>query len=255
MAIFEKLHQFFSRNPINLIEFWECSSHLEQYLHKAINLETKASNFTLVYLCKTSWDYSKKTECNNILNIWKMMFQALDRKGNQFLNLLDDNYYFIELSYIKRGFWLQLFGHSNPLCACTLRAITNHAPIREYRLRFFPRDEFKCLCGVYPIESRRHILHDCTRFNGYWNPRRDSLSHFVMFLKANPNTFAFLDNLFTASISRSYSQLYLSFFSFFLDFLFLFFAFSQLVPLPLIFFLLFFFLFFFMYVCSYCMQL
>jgi len=29
MAIFEKLHQFFSRNPINLIEFWECSSHLE----------------------------------------------------------------------------------------------------------------------------------------------------------------------------------------------------------------------------------
>ena len=134
-----------------------------------------------------------------------MIFQASDGKGNQFLNLLDDNYCFIELACVKGGPWLQLFGHSNSLYARTSRAITNHAPIREYKLRFFPREEFKCLCSVYPIESRRHILHDCTRFNGYWNLRRDSLSYFVMFLKANPNTFAFLDNLITASISRPYS--------------------------------------------------
>ena len=141
-----------------------------------------------------------------------MMFQALDGKGNQFLDLLDNNYCFIELSYVKRGPWLQLFGHSNSLCAHASRAITNHAPIREYRLRFFPREEFKCSCSVYPIKSRKHILHDCTRFNGYWNLRRDSLSYFVMFLKANPNAFAFLDNSFTTSVSRPYSQLYLLFF-------------------------------------------
>ena len=98
-----------------------------------------------------------------------------------------------------------MFGHSNSLCVRVLRAITNHALIGEYRLRFFPREEFKCLCGVYSIESRRHILYDCSRFNSYWNLRRDSLSHFVMFLKANPNTFAFLDNTYTTSISRSYS--------------------------------------------------
>ena len=134
-----------------------------------------------------------------------MIFQASNGKGNQFLDLLDDNYCFIEPACVKEGLWLQLFGHSNSLYAHTSRAITNHAPIGEYKLRFFPREEFKCLCGVYPIESRRHILHDCTRFNGYWNLRRDSLSHFVMFLKANPNTFAFLDNLITASISRPYS--------------------------------------------------
>ena len=40
------------------------------------------------------------------------------------------------------------------------RAITNHAPIGEYCLRFFPREEFKCLCRFYPIESRHHILYE-----------------------------------------------------------------------------------------------
>ena len=54
MAILEELCQFFSRNPINSIEFWECPSHLEWYLHKAVDLETKASNPTPVYLCKMS---------------------------------------------------------------------------------------------------------------------------------------------------------------------------------------------------------
>jgi len=133
------------------------------------------------------------------------MFQALDGKGNQFLDLLDDNYFFIEPFYVKGGPSLQLFRHSKLLCAHVLRAITNHALIREYRLRFFFRKEFKCPCSMYPIKSRKHILYDCTRFNSYWNLKRDSLSHFVMFLKANPNAFAFLDNSFTTSISRSYS--------------------------------------------------
>ena len=75
-----------------------------------------------------------------------------------------------------------------------MRAITNHAPIGKYRLRFFPSEELRCPCGNYPIKSRRHILYDCMRFNGYWNSRQDSLSYFVMFLVVNPNTFTFIDN-------------------------------------------------------------
>ena len=205
VAILGDLCQFFSRDPNNLIEFWECPSRFDWHLHKAVNLEMKAFNSTPVYSCKMSWDYSKKTECDNILNIWKITFQASNRKGNQFLDLLDDNSCIIKPSYIKGGPWLQSFVHSNLLCACTLRAITNHTPIGEYRLRFFLREEFKCLCGVYPIKSRRYILHDCSRFNGYWNLRRDTLSYFVMFLKINSNAFAFLDNTYTTSISRSYS--------------------------------------------------
>ena len=174
MAILGDLCYFFSNDLNNSIEFWKCPSCLNWHLHKAVDLETKAFNLTSAYPCKTLWDYSKKSECNNISNTWKMTFQISDGKGKQFLDLLDDNSNDIEPSYIKGGLWLQVFGQSNLLYAQLTRAITNHAPIGEYRLRFFPRKEFKCLCGVYPIKSRRHILHNCSRFNGYWNLRRDT---------------------------------------------------------------------------------
>ena len=93
-----------------------------------------------------------------------MTFQASEGKGKHFLDLLDNDLNPIEPSYAKGGLWLQMFGHSNLLCACTTRAITNHAPIREYQLRFFPSLDFSCLCNNYPIELRRHILHECKRF-------------------------------------------------------------------------------------------
>ena len=96
-----------------------------------------------------------------------MTFQASDSKGNQFLDLLDDDDNIIKPSYVKGGPWLKVFGHLNSLCVHTTRAITNHAPTGKYRLRFFPREDFKCPCELYSIESRHHILHECGRFNGY----------------------------------------------------------------------------------------
>ena len=95
------------------------------------------------------------------------MLQTSDLKGKQFLDLLDNNNNIIEPSYIKGGSWLKTFGHSNSLCVHATRAITNHAPIGKYRLRFFPREEFKCPCSLYSIKSRHHILHEYSRFNSY----------------------------------------------------------------------------------------
>ena len=96
-----------------------------------------------------------------------MIFQALDEKEKQFLNLLDSNNNIIKLSYIKGSLWLRYFGHSNSLCVRAMRAIINHAPISEYKLRFFLRKDFSCSCGLYPIETRKHILYKCRRFNEY----------------------------------------------------------------------------------------
>jgi len=59
------------------------------------------------------------------------MFQALDGKGRHFLDLVDNNLNIIEPAYTKGEPWLQVFGHSNSLCAHAMRAITNHAPIGE----------------------------------------------------------------------------------------------------------------------------
>ena len=103
---------------------------------------------------------------------------------------------------------------SKHLVTRTTRAIMNHAPIGEYRLRFFPSEDFKYSCGNYSIESRRHILHDCTRFNGYWNPRRDSLCHFIMFLIANPRAFAFIDNPHSVASNWFWNDSYYFFYLF-----------------------------------------
>ena len=166
-AILSELHNFFNCHEDNTIEFWECLSNLKWCFYDKVDKETKTFNLTPLYLCKSSWEFSKKSESNDILNTWKMMFQASESKGNQFLDLLDDNDNIIEPSYVKGRPWLKTFGHSNSLCAYATRAIMNHASTGEYRLRFFPREDFECPCGLYPIELRHHILYKCGRFNSY----------------------------------------------------------------------------------------
>ena len=166
-AILSELCTFFSSNESNSIEFWECPSKLRWRFHHNADKDSKAFSVIPSYPTKISWDFCKKSDCNELIKLWKMTFQASDGKGKHFLDLLDDNLNVIEPSYTRDGPWLQTFGHSNLLCACAVRAITNHAPIGEYMLRFFPNMDFTCPCNNYPIESRKHILHECQRFNGY----------------------------------------------------------------------------------------
>ena len=77
------------------------------------------------------------------------------------------------------------------LTARATRTIVNHALIGKYRLRFFPREDFSCPYGEYPIEMRHYILHEYRRFNVYWNPRRDLIYHFILFLELNSRIFSF----------------------------------------------------------------
>jgi len=58
-----------------------------------------------------------------------MFFQALDRKGQHFLDLLNENLKPIKLSYSKRGSWLKYFSYSNSLYVQALEAIVNYASI------------------------------------------------------------------------------------------------------------------------------
>jgi len=83
-----------------------------------------------------------------------MIFQSLDLKGRQFLELCNNDNNSIELFYVKEDVWLKFFGYSNSLCVRVTRAIMNHASIGEYRLKFFPHEDFSCPCGIYPIETR-----------------------------------------------------------------------------------------------------
>ena len=151
----------------------------------------KSFNPTLLFSSKSSQDFSKKNEYNDLVNRWRITFQTLDMKSKYFLDLVDNDDNIIELSYIKGGSQLKYFGHFNSLCTRASRAITNHAPTGEYRLRFFLREDFSCSYRQYPIKTRYHILHKYKRFNKYWNLRKDFIGHFIMFLELNLNMFAF----------------------------------------------------------------
>lgn len=120
-----------------------------------------------------------------------MIFQASNLKERQFLELCDEDNNTIEHSYTKEGSWLKFFGHSNLLCARATRAIMNHTPIGEYRLKFFSWKDFICLYSNYLIKTHYHILHECKRYSEYWNMRRDTISHFILFLEFNSSAFAF----------------------------------------------------------------
>ena len=152
--ILNDLREFFTHHQENMIEFWECPSKSKWNLHKRVNIETKSFNLTPLLPYKNSWDFSKKSECDNIINKWKMTFQASDLKGRNFLELVNSDNNILEPTYSKGGTWLQYVSHSNMLCARATRAITNHTPISEYQLCFFPREEFSCPCDLYPIETR-----------------------------------------------------------------------------------------------------
>ena len=91
-AILSELWCFFSSNRKNSIEFWDCPSHLKWRFHKDIDKDSKLFNPTPSYPCKISWDYCKKTDSNDIINQWKIMFQASDGKGKHFLDLVDNDF-------------------------------------------------------------------------------------------------------------------------------------------------------------------
>ena len=168
-AISHELRDFFLKDVNNRIEFWDCPSKQKWPLHALVDKDSKSFVSTPIFPCKSSWNYCKKWECNSILSQWKMSFQVADLKGNFFLELLDNDLNPIEPSTAKGGPWLQHFSLSNLLYARAFQAIVNHALISKYCLKFFPREDFLCLCSLYPIETRWHILHECKRFNRYWN--------------------------------------------------------------------------------------
>ena len=116
-AILSKLRLFFNKSQDNSIEFWKCPSCLKWRFHKDVDKDFKSFKPTPFFPCKTSWDFCKKTDSDNIIKQWKMHFQTSNGKENNFMDLLNDGFNIIKPSYIKGGPWLQAFRHSNALCA------------------------------------------------------------------------------------------------------------------------------------------
>jgi len=102
-SILNELQSFFSHHQENVIEFWECSSHSNWPLHKAVYKKTKSFSTIPLLSCKLFWNFSKKKKRDDITNRWRMIFQASDLKRKHFLNLINSDNNIIKPSYIKGG--------------------------------------------------------------------------------------------------------------------------------------------------------
>ena len=121
--------------------------------------------------------------------------QSYCRPNSYLSNYLCSDVELIKPLYTKGGLWIKQFSFSNLLCAQATWAITNHAPIGEYRLRFFPSEDFSCPYRSYSTKTKHHILYNCRIFNKYWNLMRDKINQFILFLEFNPNTFSFRESI------------------------------------------------------------
>jgi len=90
IPIMEKIHNFFFSSPDN-ITIWHCPSNYKWKPHKDVDKEVKQSRVVPIFPSKESWDLSRKSECEDLLNYWKMSFQASDKKGHFFLDLDNDD--------------------------------------------------------------------------------------------------------------------------------------------------------------------
>ena len=100
-SILHKLQKLFTFNQDNSIEFWKYSSRYNWSLHKVVDKETKSSDPSSLFPCKSSWNYNQKKKCDELSNTWKITVQALDLEEWHFLDLYDNDNNPIEPSYVK----------------------------------------------------------------------------------------------------------------------------------------------------------
>ena len=82
-----------------------------------------------------------------------MTFQALNYKGNNFLDLTDNDNFHTKPIYMKNSTQLKHFEHFNILYVQISRAITNHASIGKY-------------CNDLKLELRLHLGKDLRKCKG-----------------------------------------------------------------------------------------
>jgi len=97
----------------------------------------------------------------------------------------------IKPTYAKGSSWLPSIGFTNSLCARFTHMTMGHAPIGEYRQRFFPNLPTSCPCGEAEVQTREHIIMECDLHNPSTCPCNIIINSFVHFLADNPGAFSF----------------------------------------------------------------
>jgi len=191
IPIAEKIKDFLNKDICNSIHFWHCPNKLEWPRHILVDKEAKSTHQPPILPEKNLFLFSKKKECDLAINSWQKSFKDSKKRGQLFLDFEDDNEKVIKPSYAKGGSWLPHIGISNSICARFTRMMIGHAPIGEYKQRFFPNESPQCPCGEAEVETREHIFMQCKRYDASFRPRDIKIASFVNFIVGNPTSFCF----------------------------------------------------------------
>ncbi|XP_006455406.1 hypothetical protein AGABI2DRAFT_121334 [Agaricus bisporus var. bisporus H97] len=122
-------------------------------------------------------------------------------KGNSWYDITDKEGNEVLPSHLQGGPWFQTYqgvkaASNSPLFARLMRVMCNHAPIGEYRVRFFPNEPYKsCQCDLRSPETRQHLLMVCPlfvrRINHYDLDGITTIQGLILFLQDNPQAFSF----------------------------------------------------------------
>ena len=131
---------------------------------------------------------------------WKAQAAAQKYRGRQWLAIKCKHKCF-QLSIRNKpnaNFFTLAAKDSITAMACIMHCITNHAPTREYRQRFFSDKPTHCTaCRYNTLLSREHILCSCLQFTpiapsiNNWKQTRDNDAHLFKFLSRHPISFSF----------------------------------------------------------------
>jgi len=164
IAVSKLLRSHFTTHPEGSLHFWDCPSDAKWFIQADVHYDATRTQYPVEERMRTLLDALSQKNSKACLDEWSMEFLRGETRGRNFLTINTEQHKEATPTYTKGGTWMSHLGHSISLCARATRAISSHAPIGEYRARFFPQETCACPCGQSNIETRLHILTECTRF-------------------------------------------------------------------------------------------
>ncbi|KAF8641508.1 hypothetical protein AX14_009881, partial [Amanita brunnescens Koide BX004] len=132
---------------------------------------------------------------------WQQRWKDITYRGSQWLPIRRKKKVF-KPSFSKdaRNFFHNMAKGEASHLSRIAHVLTNHAPMGEYRTRFFPEEPTACpRCDEDTLQTRRHILAECPRYvdsfvsMADWGKNRRNDSALAGFLDRNPLAFTFMD--------------------------------------------------------------
>ncbi|TFY73624.1 hypothetical protein EWM64_g10388, partial [Hericium alpestre] len=141
-------------HPDRSIHLHWCPGHVGIDNNELVDRDAKEAATSLPITPYISHAYARQRVTGGVTKEWHLLAQLPSHIGHSFF----PNSRLRKVSHIKGGPFLAAFGDSSPLAARLARTILNHAPIGEFRSRFFPHENITCnWCPAR--QTRRHILN------------------------------------------------------------------------------------------------